>query len=151
MFIPGGSPCMGFSVQSSLPFTCYSLADDVSVGIDVMLPPSAKFNFAGFSFGGIVGGHVCVRQSRRVQTYTALGSNALGLPMGERSNMAKASSRMTEAELMEVHRHNLGITMIVDPTRIDDLALHIQRSEEHTSELQSLMRISYAVFCLKKK
>src|SRR3546814_6483040 len=33
-------------------------------------------------------------------------------------------------------------------------ALHIwcrDRSEEHTSELQSLMRISYAVFCLKKK
>src|SRR3546814_10334865 len=27
---------------------------------------------------------------------------------------------------------------------------HFQRSEEHTSELQSLMRISYAVFCLKK-
>src|SRR3546814_1814252 len=30
-------------------------------------------------------------------------------------------------------------------------ALHGGRSEEHTSELQSLMRISYAVFCLKKK
>src|SRR3546814_7852355 len=29
--------------------------------------------------------------------------------------------------------------------------LHASRSEEHTSELQSLMRISYAVFCLKKK
>src|SRR3546814_4393349 len=28
--------------------------------------------------------------------------------------------------------------------------LHSARSEEHTSELQSLMRISYAVFCLKK-
>src|SRR3546814_11328466 len=28
---------------------------------------------------------------------------------------------------------------------------HSDRSEEHTSELQSLMRISYAVFCLKKK
>src|SRR3546814_15682095 len=28
---------------------------------------------------------------------------------------------------------------------------HDMRSEEHTSELQSLMRISYAVFCLKKK
>src|SRR3546814_3241450 len=34
--------------------------------------------------------------------------------------------------------------------RILDL-LHDRRSEEHTSELQSLMRISYAVFCLKKK
>src|SRR3546814_39408 len=30
-------------------------------------------------------------------------------------------------------------------------ALVVARSEEHTSELQSLMRISYAVFCLKKK
>src|SRR3546814_5516192 len=30
-------------------------------------------------------------------------------------------------------------------------AVEVQRSEEHTSELQSLMRISYAVFCLKKK
>src|SRR3546814_2063453 len=29
--------------------------------------------------------------------------------------------------------------------------IELQRSEEHTSELQSLMRISYAVFCLKKK
>src|SRR3546814_9387004 len=32
-----------------------------------------------------------------------------------------------------------------------DRAESFERSEEHTSELQSLMRISYAVFCLKKK
>src|SRR3546814_4938189 len=32
-----------------------------------------------------------------------------------------------------------------------DVTLQLVRSEEHTSELQSLMRISYAVFCLKKK
>src|SRR3546814_4314680 len=30
-------------------------------------------------------------------------------------------------------------------------AISVKRSEEHTSELQTLMRISYAVFCLKKK
>src|SRR3546814_3885998 len=35
--------------------------------------------------------------------------------------------------------------------RRDRAALGLVRSEEHTSELQSLMRISYAVFCLKKK
>src|SRR3546814_9263020 len=35
--------------------------------------------------------------------------------------------------------------------RDDDHLGESQRSEEHTSELQSLMRISYAVFCLKKK
>src|SRR3546814_3043020 len=41
------------------------------------------------------------------------------------------------------------------PVHLDELhharANGAQRSEEHTSELQSLMRISYAVFCLKKK
>src|SRR3546814_5328781 len=36
----------------------------------------------------------------------------------------------------------------ISTTRFGNLAA---RSEEHTSELQSLMRISYAVFCLKKK
>src|SRR3546814_8325853 len=33
----------------------------------------------------------------------------------------------------------------------EDDAMFANRSEEHTSELQSLMRVSYAVFCLKKK
>src|SRR3546814_3804667 len=35
--------------------------------------------------------------------------------------------------------------------REDSVHTVLSRSEEHTSELQSLMRISYAVFCLKKK
>src|SRR3546814_5779591 len=44
---------------------------------------------------------------------------------------------------------------IADPVRrpggqADAIAVPMGRSEEHTSELQSLMRISYAVFCLKK-
>src|SRR3546814_6281068 len=48
------------------------------------------------------------------------------------------------------HRHlTLWIRYHKHPTTtLHDL---LERSEEHTSELQSLMRISYAVFCLKKK
>src|SRR3546814_4546134 len=38
-----------------------------------------------------------------------------------------------------------------DHEGVDDVRTLSERSEEHTSELQSLMRISYAVFCLKKK
>src|SRR3546814_1476478 len=38
-----------------------------------------------------------------------------------------------------------------DKRFISDRTSQLSRSEEHTSELQSLMRISYAVFCLKKK
>src|SRR3546814_7339026 len=43
---------------------------------------------------------------------------------------------------------NASITRSVSGPRMPP---SIRRSEEHTSELQSLMRISYAVFCLKKK
>src|SRR3546814_7886859 len=38
-----------------------------------------------------------------------------------------------------------------DAHRVQPGVVTVQRSEEHTSELQSLMRISYAVFCLKQK
>src|SRR3546814_3743482 len=44
--------------------------------------------------------------------------------------------------------HHAGIGTRLCPFGND---IGIERSEEHTSELQSLMRISYAVFCLKKK
>src|SRR3546814_2052292 len=48
--------------------------------------------------------------------------------------------------LSDVARVELGAQ-----TYLFDSELNGKRSEEHTSELQSLMRISYAVFCLKKK
>src|SRR3546814_2109813 len=44
-------------------------------------------------------------------------------------------------------RAKLGVDAVDKPNAFVDFC----RSEEHTSELQSLMRISYAVFCLKKK
>src|SRR3546814_5069160 len=50
-----------------------------------------------------------------------------------------------------VTEHNPAAAQLyIVPTHISQL-FSTHRSEEHTSELQSLMRISYAVFCLKKK
>src|SRR3546814_1165052 len=49
---------------------------------------------------------------------------------------------------------SVAIWLPLNPVQADRplwLAFMTSRSEEHTSELQSLMRISYAVFCLKKK
>src|SRR3546814_6789323 len=48
--------------------------------------------------------------------------------------------------LMTNHPHDCAICDEGGSCHLQDM-----RSEEHTSELQSLMRISYAVFCLKKK
>src|SRR3546814_5296430 len=53
---------------------------------------------------------------------------------------------------LQLDRDHVGrLDELQDPDGlVARLHLHV-RSEEHTSELQSLMRISYAVFCLKKK
>src|SRR3546814_7965592 len=45
----------------------------------------------------------------------------------------------------------VSLTCLIPRALESSLAPLLPRSEEHTSELQSLMRISYAVFCLKKK
>src|SRR3546814_5266211 len=54
-----------------------------------------------------------------------------------------------------VHAPGSGRRVVDEVRAVDGIDLEIRRgetrSEEHTSELQSLMRISYAVFCLKKK
>src|SRR3546814_5610981 len=47
--------------------------------------------------------------------------------------------------------HDHGIDRYLSAGGIADFARRAPRSEEHTSELQSLMRNSYAVFCLNKK
>src|SRR3546814_2205065 len=66
------------------------------------------------------------------------------------AELADAITRINASE------HRLGSSVwSSDPYRAYLVATRIEsatvRSEEHTSELQSLMRISYAVFCLKKK
>src|SRR3546814_13423502 len=54
------------------------------------------------------------------------------------------SKWQTEKDVVEAIQEKKG--------QLEQLKIEMeQRSEEHTSELQSLMRISYAVFCLKKK
>src|SRR3546814_17947895 len=66
--------------------------------------------------------------------YTTLFRSPRGVPCDTRSALAEVTYCATSFVGTECR---LGQTML--------------RSEEHTSELQSLMRISYAVFCLKKK
>src|SRR3546814_3462716 len=56
-----------------------------------------------------------------------------------------------DAARRQVHGLADRVRDVLVPGLAGAVGLDIHRSEEHTSELQSLMRISYAVFCLKKK
>src|SRR3546814_1020773 len=55
------------------------------------------------------------------------------------------------AQTLEHRWRILGVALLKFREALELRLLFVVRSEEHTSELQSLMRISYAVFCLKKK
>src|SRR3546814_8982912 len=61
-----------------------------------------------------------------------------------------ACVRILEQRIRLVQRITPAV-VVERPDLEPHVLAHAARSEEHTSELQSLMRISYAVFCLKKK
>src|SRR3546814_9747214 len=73
--------------------------------------------------------------------------------------MLNAMSQGNEGSMCTVHAdssatvfNKLALYAMQSPERLPiEATSMLARSEEHTSELQSLMRISYAVFCLKKK
>src|SRR3546814_7549840 len=79
-----------------------------------------------------------------------------GVPGGEIKKSATSKGNASKGEMIAATQE-WGYSP-ADDNEADAIAIfHLQqtknpaRSEEHTSELQSLMRISYAVFCLKKK
>src|SRR3546814_7942579 len=84
--------------------------------------------------------------AERVFIYLHGGGYQIGSPRSHADLVARISAAsgvtglVIDYRLAPEHRF---------PAPIDDVLA--VRSEEHTSELQSLMRISYAVFCLKKK
>src|SRR3546814_8386678 len=82
-------------------------------------------------------GSVMKLGSKEAMQVEAISTGSLGL------DIALGVGGLPRGRVIEIYRpESSGQTT---------LALHAIRSEEHTSELQSLMRISYAALCLKKK
>src|SRR3546814_8948417 len=81
------------------------------------------------------------------------GSRGIGAAIVERLAAEGAETVFTYAGSKDAAAALAGRTgtRAVQADSADRAAVAKTRSEEHTSELQSLMRISYAVFCLKKK
>src|SRR3546814_8408783 len=77
---------------------------------------------------------------QHLEVMAETGCAALGLDWT--TDLASARARVGDRVALQGN---------LDPAILFASPAKIERSEEHTSELQSLMRISYAVFCLKKK
>src|SRR3546814_3480369 len=102
-------------------------------------PPRSTLTDTLFPYTTLFRSVLAIRPSDRVQQ-----DFAESLALRDRRKAAHAAAR----KLPAVTRDGVGVTLQINAGLLIDLP---HRSEEHTSELQSLMRISYAVFCLKKK
>src|SRR3546814_9468601 len=98
--------------------------------------------------------------------FEAIGLFVLGLVLLALGGDSIVKGTSGLAQRMGVSPFVAGLLLVAFGTSLPELAVNARavftgnpalalgnavRSEEHTSELQSLMRISYAVFCLKKK
>lgn len=130
-------PGLGESAPLTDEYTAENIASTVSRGVDELLPAPARIHIAGFSFGGIIGGHVAALQGERVGTYVAVGAGGLGLPAGRFPELESMRPGMKADDLLALHRTNLARLMFHNPDRIDDLAVHLQTETVRRARVRS--------------
>jgi 2-hydroxy-6-oxonona-2,4-dienedioate hydrolase len=129
-------PGLGESATPPEPHTAEGLARIIVEGVEVVFPTHADLHIAGFSFGGVLGGHVAAQLGDRVRTFTIVGSNGLGL-VRQPTALRRVPAGACEAETLAVARHNLGALMIADPSKIDELAVYIQSQNAPRGRIKS--------------
>jgi pimeloyl-ACP methyl ester carboxylesterase len=129
-------PGLGESATPPEPHTAEGLARIIIEGLEIVLPKHAGLHIAGFSFGGVLGGHVAAQLGDRVSTFTIVGSNGLGL-VRQPTALERVAKDASEAEMFTVARHNLGALMIADPAKIDELAVYIQSQNAPRGRVKS--------------
>src|SRR3546814_8453600 len=97
------------------------------------------------------GGVRCLSTSRKQWICSAFRSAPSGRSVVVAPMVLKSFLRADLRALAYAMRTAIQSRATDDPKQKSSYRLPFRRSEEHTSELQSLMRISYAVFCLKQK
>ena len=132
-------PGLGDSAPAPKPYDAHAIAQPLADGLDQILPAPARYDIAGFSFGGLIGGHVAELHGNRVKRYVAVAPGGLGIERGtKRRPLAKMRPHMSRAELDAAHRHNLAVIMFANPDNIDDLAVYLQTQSVRRGRTKSL-------------
>ncbi len=132
------NPGLGDSASVPLPHSGEKLAAVIVEGIKQLIPAPSNFDLVGFSFGGLLGGHVASIMGDRVRNLVVVAPGGLGIPRTtERPPLAKIRPHMAEQELVDAHRHNLSVIMFHDVNKIDDLALYLQQETVKRARVKS--------------
>src|SRR3546814_7543376 len=116
-------------------------------------PPSSTRTYTSMPYTTLFRSHSSRRDAAVVGHHYDVGNDFYELVLGPSLTYSCARFSRPGMSLAEAQdsKHDLVCRKLGLQDRTGMRLLDVGRSEEHTSELQSLMRISYAVFCLKKK
>jgi pimeloyl-ACP methyl ester carboxylesterase len=104
----------------------WSVAHAVRATLDEILPRETVYDICGFSFGGMVGGHVSTLRDARLRSVTLVGPGGFRLRRQARGELTRLSPDMAAERLVAEARRNLELLMFADPARIDGVAIHMQ-------------------------
>ena len=129
-------PGLGESATPPEPWTAQGLGAIVVRGLDIVLPKDQAPHMAGFSFGGVIGGNVAAQLGDRLQGFTVVGSNGLGLTR-QPTDLRRVPADADEETEFATHRYNLNQLMIHDPAKIDEVALYLQKTNHARARMRS--------------
>jgi len=107
----------------------------VATGLRELLG-DGRFDIAGFSFGGLIGGQAVKLLGKQVKTFTLVGASGLQLTRPPMQLMRRADD-MNEADREAAYVHNAMTLMLHDAASLDALALHIHKTNDSNARLRS--------------
>ena len=99
-----------------------------------------NINLVGFSFGGLISGHLSYQFSKKgieLKNLILVGPGGTGARRGPMREMVRRTPKMSFEEILRAHFENLKILMINDPKNIDLLSLYIQLENTNNHRLKS--------------
>ncbi len=104
----------------------WSVTHCVQYAMEELLPRHQPFAIAGFSFGGMVSGHIATLFEDRLTRIALVGAGGLKATRKPGPKLHKLLPEMPPKTLAEEARRNLEILMLHDPKKVDGVAIHMQ-------------------------
>jgi len=133
-------PGFGESEDLTLPHTPEKISANIAETLLKLISPEETPIICGFSFGGLIAGHLSynlIERGLNPEKLILVGPGGLGAKRGEMRNMIPRHSKMSEEEIYQAHKINLEILMMHDATKVDDWSVHIQKQNTDAHRIKS--------------
>jgi len=104
----------------------WSVTHCVHTAVQALLPKDRQFAITGFSFGGMVSGHLSILMHDRIRRIVLAGAGGLKATRKPTAKLHKLLPEMPAQELADEARRNLELLMLHDPKNVDGVAIYMQ-------------------------